>query len=278
MPNTKIISLSSAVSASSVLRYIYDPDRESHQEYMIERDNGGPHDEFVAAIEESVLRLNQELEPSNQVSIRAHWLIIRFPDGSELSAPERTYVQRSLADGLGSDGRWAWHVNRLNLSSDFNMVVPAVKSGLLPRLRRWLSRSLWATTKALMDRTVLALNAERHTAGRPPIPEIGKNQQAAMRMEDGRSLIEALATAAAEMKIPVSAATLPTLLSAIGFKEEDWSIEDDDVFIIRGRKRRLKLDAVIYSATALSNSKGPVLHVDRSKDAPPAAGGTVEIE
>lgn len=256
MPATKALSLSSAASVSNVLRYIYDENCESHKEYRIERDDGGPHDDFVAGIEEAVTRLNQEARPSNQIMTRAHWLIVRFPDGSDLNALERGIVHRSLVDGLGAGSpRWAWHSNRLNLGSDLNVVLPAVKPGLLPSLRRWISRSIWATAKTAMDRAVIALNGERRAAGRPPIPEMDRIQRAAVRLEDGRTLVEAMATEARDMKVRVSAATLLTLLLAVGLKSTDWSVEEDTIIFRRGRKRvRLRLDDLVAETAIVAVS------------------------
>lgn len=259
---TKIRQLKSRGSVVRSLDYIYDEElkRASHEGYQILPDKEKEALIFADAIEWALAVLNREADPAHKIKLRASWVIARVPDNSFLSEAERDILRVHLIKALGCDShRWAWHLNRLNGSADFNLVFPAVTlHDHLPRLRRWVGQSMWCRAKSASDDAFESINTKRSSTGREPIPSIAAVQQQRAD-ERGGSLERILSRSAEKTGLPISIKTLPVLLDYAGVNRTDWSIDEDELRWRREKHRmKMKLEAIIAAANATNTSSAAV--------------------
>jgi len=246
MATTKVIPLYSADDISRTGKYLADSKHKNHQTHTIE----GPIscgadtlEQFVSHVRLGISILNRERRDRNQISIAAYWIIWRFEDHSDLAAHERETFQlealRHFANGAPVYGYW--HRDWLLETADFNLIIPAFDGLNLPVLRKFSDRSLYSDCRHFADQQTFAINAKRTAEGMPPLRDAADAHVDSLLTRRWETVERKVAKQSAAMKVAVTPATIPTILTSLGYiEDEDWSIEDGVSlrFCRRTKKRR----------------------------------------
>jgi len=252
MPAVKTKTLRSAGAVAGIADYLLDAGHRNHREYQIHAPATAETGAAMAArITRSLEVLNAERSVSNQVDVHGWLAIVRFPDGSDLSAQERDHFEEAMLTGfdLPKQAPRAWHVNRLTKSADFNVIIGSVLDATVPLLRRWAHSSLRARLIHLSDAVTNKFNEIRASLGRALIVTIASVQRRKATEHRGNSLEMLLALSSIETQTPISRTSLPALLQRAGYQPTDWDCDEEYLRIRLGRilKRRTKfaLDALV---------------------------------
>ncbi len=241
MASTNVIPLYSTADITGVGDYLSDGEHPNHKTHKLI----GPIQPGIASLREFVSRvgygvrlLNRERRLQNQILIVAYWMIWRFEDRSDLTEIERGCFESNavtrFAQGAPTYGYW--HIDWLLETCDFNLIIPSFCGTDLPRLRRFVDRSLYSECRQFADEQVLSLNEGRRDAGKPALLTASDAHVEALLTRRWETVERKVAKFAVDSGTKVSARTLPTILVSLGLEEdEDWVMEGS--VSIRFRKR-----------------------------------------
>lgn len=252
MPVVKTKTLRSARAVAGIADYLLNAGHRNHREYNIHAPAAAETGAAMAArITHGLEVLNRERSAANKIRVHGWLAIIRFPDGTDLSAKERDHFEQAMLTGfdLPKQVPRAWHVNRLTKAADFNVVIGSIRDAAVPLLRRWVHSSLRARLIHVADAVTNTLNEIRASLGRALIATIASVQRRTATEHRGASLELLLAQSSIETRTPISRSSLPALLTHAGYQATDWDFDEDYLRIRLGRllTRRTKfaLDALV---------------------------------
>ncbi len=240
----------------NVLRYLGNHSHPHHAEYEIPTANeygALTTADFVAKTVAAVEEINQRRRDGRPTKNLATLFIDRFADGTDLTAEEEDFHERSVLECVaeGTSGVVYRHRNRETLSIDFNFLVPNVLFGAFPlRTRRTARKDPLATMKEASNASVDQLNELRRQQGKRLIVRVSDRKRQLARLRRGKLIEQELAEHG-----NVTSANIRGVLEGFGHRVTRFSLERDTISIItRGSKqpRRFSLGELLDAGGEIS--------------------------